>query len=257
MPPKKATATKADDPEEEVRQYIQRYNRPFNSNDIFNALQGAVSKTGVTKALNSLAESNEVVVKTFGKSTVYFPCQKDEDCPTAEEAQAMDVEINHLKDSVPQLQATTAAKAKELSALTAALPTSELAAHVQELRDRHAHLLSRLEAVRPSSQGTDASGSLARVTPEAKEEAEQERGKLRTAWAKRKRMFRDAWNAITEDNPTKPKVLAEELGIETDEQAGVSIDSIPMPAPAKRGAAGLGAKRAAPARAAPAKRRKM
>ncbi|MCI09061.1 homologous-pairing protein 2 [Trifolium medium] len=44
-------------------------------------------------------------------------------------------------------------------------------------------------------------------------------------WRKRKRMFRDLWDTLTENSPKDPKEFKEELGIEYDEDVGVSLQS--------------------------------
>ncbi|KAM3341188.1 hypothetical protein P3S68_028823 [Capsicum galapagoense] len=40
---------------------------------------------------------------------------------------------------------------------------------------------------------------------------------------RRKRMFRDVWDAITENSPKNPKEFKEELGVEYDEDVGVNF----------------------------------
>ncbi|KAM3379601.1 hypothetical protein P3S68_012015 [Capsicum galapagoense] len=42
---------------------------------------------------------------------------------------------------------------------------------------------------------------------------------------RRKRMFKDVWDAITENSPKNPKEFKEELGVEYDEDVGVNFQS--------------------------------
>ncbi|KAL0011933.1 hypothetical protein SO802_007041 [Lithocarpus litseifolius] len=46
-----------------------------------------------------------------------------------------------------------------------------------------------------------------------------------TQWRRRKRMFKDLWDAITENSPKDLREFKEELGIEYDEDVGVSLQS--------------------------------
>ena len=46
-------------------------------------------------------------------------------------------------------------------------------------------------------------------------------------WKKRKKLFKNIWDTITEAMPGSSKDFMEELGIETDEMVGVHLDGIP------------------------------
>lgn len=47
------------------------------------------------------------------------------------------------------------------------------------------------------------------------------------AWAKRRSIFKEVWDAVSENLDTKnPKSLYEEIGVETDEAAGVSLPTL-------------------------------
>jgi 26S proteasome regulatory subunit (ATPase 3-interacting protein) len=78
-------------------------------------------------------------------------------------------------------------------------------------------------------QTNETASTSVSVTPELREKAELELLKSRKLWIQRRRMFREAWDAISEHMPGKPKEILEELGIETDEMIGVNISDIPEP----------------------------
>lgn len=99
------------------------------------------------------------------------------------------------------------------------------------------------------------SGGVTLVRPEEREAVEVMLSEKITQWRKRKRMFKDLWDTLTENSPKDPKefkvsflacqnrscflflfnvsvmililvcTLQEELGIETDEDVGVSLQS--------------------------------
>ncbi|ORZ34706.1 Tat binding protein 1-interacting protein-domain-containing protein [Catenaria anguillulae PL171] len=227
MPPKKPSSFKSDDPESTVLDFLERSGRPFGSTDVFNCLQGAVSKTAVAKALTSLAERDEITAKAFGKSTIYFPKQRDEDCPPPDQMIELDIQLANLKSSVPELQSQVATLTRQLQQVTSTPPTADLLAQVTELREQHARLCARLDVLRPAADGQERVGPPP-VTPEAKLEAERERFKYRGTWVQRKRWFKEMWGAVTENlEAIKPADLAEELDIVTDEAAGQLLDDIP------------------------------
>ena len=59
------------------------------------------------------------------------------------------------------------------------------------------------------------------------------------AWSSNKATFKEVWDAVTENLDTRnPKDLYEEIGIETDEGAGVSLAELKSLLPASRGGVG-------------------
>ncbi|KAL2643225.1 hypothetical protein R1flu_010812 [Riccia fluitans] len=62
------------------------------------------------------------------------------------------------------------------------------------------------------------------VKPDDREKIEMAYTLKTNLWRKRKRMFKDLWDMITEAMPNNLGEFREELGIETDEDAGVKID---------------------------------
>ena len=68
--------------------------------DIFNNLHGAVGKTAVVKILTSLSERGEISSKAYGKQFVYVARQDLLPVPSSEELNAIDDEIDELKDAL-------------------------------------------------------------------------------------------------------------------------------------------------------------
>ena len=61
------------------------------------------------------------------------------------------------------------------------------------------------------------------VVSEKKEDLKADREKCVREWQKRKRLCLDVLGAIMESYPKSKKELFEEIGIETDEDVGVSL----------------------------------
>lgn len=68
--------------------------------DIFNNLHGAVGKTAVVKVLTNLSERGEISSKAYGKQFVYVARQDLLPVPSSEELNAIDDEINELKETL-------------------------------------------------------------------------------------------------------------------------------------------------------------
>ena len=61
------------------------------------------------------------------------------------------------------------------------------------------------------------------LTPAQKAAAEQSLGRCLGEWRRRRGIFRAVWDAVSEGMEGKQADLYEEIGVETDEAAGVSL----------------------------------
>ncbi|KNE63512.1 hypothetical protein AMAG_08634 [Allomyces macrogynus ATCC 38327] len=240
MPPKRksGSASAADgDPEQLILEYLTRNNRPFGATDVATGLRNTVSKTIVSKTLAALADRGEITCKTFGKSSIYFPLQNDDDAESPDDLSKMDQEITDLSGKADELKAAIASMSKELASLNASLPTTDLAVQVAILTDANDVAESRLTSLRRAAEGDGEP----LVTAADRAAAMTRHATMRKAWVKRRRMFKDMWDLITENVPRKPAELMDELGIETDEMVGVELASIPeVVPPAAEGRKGKG-----------------
>lgn len=64
------------------------------------------------------------------------------------------------------------------------------------------------------------------VCPKIKHAADEDYEKMMTEYKKRRRMCMDILNSILENYPKSKKQLFEEIGIETDEEAGFCLDKL-------------------------------
>ncbi|KAJ3373579.1 hypothetical protein GGF31_000420 [Allomyces arbusculus] len=230
MPPKRksGSSSAADDPEQLVLDYLTRNNRPFGATDVATGLRNAVSKTVVSKALAALADRGEITCKTFGKSSIYFPLQNDDDAASPDDLAQMGQDITDLSGKADELKTAIASMSEELATLNASLPTADLASQVATLTDANDAAESRLTALRRAAEGDGEP----LVTAADRAAAMTRHATMRKAWVKRRRMFKDMWDAITENLETvKPADLMDELGIETDEMVGVELANIPEVVP--------------------------
>ncbi|CAL1408249.1 unnamed protein product [Linum trigynum] len=68
-------------------------------------------------------------------------------------------------------------------------------------------------------------GGVALVKPEERKAVGEMFNDRLSQWRKPRRTFKDLWDAITENSPEDLKEFKEELGIEHDEDVGVSLQT--------------------------------
>ncbi|KAJ3101212.1 hypothetical protein HDU97_001563 [Phlyctochytrium planicorne] len=169
--------------------YLKEKNRPYSANDIFQNLKGEYPKTLVTKVLTNLVEEGRIHGKANGKQWVYCPKQEQGDLLSAEDLGKVEEDLKRV--------------------------TAEL----EVLRGEIASTMSRLAQLR---QGEVV------ISEAERKRISKEYNMYRGLWKQRKKLFKDAWNMITENLPGKPQELMETLGIETDEMVGVDFNLDPL-----------------------------
>ncbi|KAJ4961382.1 hypothetical protein NE237_021292 [Protea cynaroides] len=86
---------------------------------------------------------------------------------------------------------------------------SKLANEVEEMEKKLEKLREGVTLVRPEDRKVIQDAYLEKINQ----------------WRKRKRLFKDLWDAITENSTKDLKEFKEELGLEYDEDAGMSLQS--------------------------------
>ncbi|GAQ86702.1 hypothetical protein KFL_003060010 [Klebsormidium nitens] len=217
-----------EDPVTTVLNFVNAQNRPLNSQYVADHLQtsGNVrSKAAAEKALLSLAESGKVKVKEYGKQKVFLADQDQFDKPEAEELErrgkendALAVEVAEAERGVQELEA-------EVKTLESSLTMEEIASRLKKVTDENAAMDAKLVTLRDGK---------VLITAEDRKKVEERFTTGLTQWRKRKRMFKELWNQITESMTKNLKDFQEELGIETDEDAGVDIGTYEQLLPKRR-----------------------
>lgn len=76
-PPKKMQKVAEEDCRKIILDYMAHQNRPYNAQNIFDNLHGSIPKGILLKCLDTLADSNELQCKVYGKLKVYLISQGD------------------------------------------------------------------------------------------------------------------------------------------------------------------------------------
>lgn len=208
-------APKSDSVEGIVLNYVNEQNRPLNSQNAADALQKYnLKKTAVQKALDTLADSGQISFKEYGKQKIYIARQDQFKIPNAQELVQMKEanaklqgELENRKKAIHEVEA-------EIRALQSNLTLEDILAKEAKLRSEVSEMEAKLKKLR---------SGVVLVKPEDRKMIEETYNEKINQWRKRKRMFKELWDSITENSPKDLKEFKEELGLEYDEDVGVSL----------------------------------
>lgn len=212
--------------EQQVLHFLKQQNRPYSTQLVAdNLAQFGVKKGPIQKALDSLSEQSKIICKEFGKTKIYMPIQDDAAQLGKEEMDAKIQRAAELTEKVKEEGEVIRDLKKALKDAQSCLTVEELESAVTELRQQAERQAEKLKTLQ--------SGSVLIPVPE-RAAAEKEFAAGMAEWQKRRRIFRDIWNTMSENMEGKEKDLFEEMGIDTDETCGVDYKSLEHLLPKKR-----------------------
>lgn len=172
-----------------------------------------LKKAAVQRALDSLVTKGVVFEKINGKSKVYMASQKGAEDISAEEMAAREQKINAMKDEVIAMQPAVAALEAELRDLTAGKSMEDIKKDVEALGKEKIQLEQKLASYKGAVM----------IDPAEREKALKACVLMLAEWKKRKRIFTDIFSPM-EENCDDPKKLLKQIGVESDDLAGVSFN---------------------------------
>ncbi|KAJ0900501.1 hypothetical protein HanPSC8_Chr08g0314501 [Helianthus annuus] len=210
-------APKSDSAEGIILNFVNEQNRPLNSQVVADFLQKFnLKKTAVQKALDNLAEGGKITFKEYGKQKIYLARQDQFEIPNTEELNQMKEENARLQEMLEEQKKSNSQLEGEIKSLQSNLTLDEIQSKDVQLRKQVKELEERLTKLREG---------VTLVSPEERKLVEKTFSDAISHWRKRKRMFKDVWDTITENSPKTPNEFKEELGIEYDEDIGVSLQT--------------------------------
>lgn len=210
--------------EQTVYAFMVAANRPFSGNDVFSGLQRqGIGKPAVDKALDRLARDNRIVVKLNGKQKIYCAAQPAAVDGTAE----VDEQLVRVNEALRRAEREYKQSEVDVRAVRGTLSTAEAERKVAELEMVVAELGQRLNELSRQTASAMAGGDV--PGRDDVERARKDCERATKEYRKRKRMCADMLDAILENCPLTKAALYEEIGIETDESAG--MPSLCEPAP--------------------------
>ncbi|KAL1357331.1 hypothetical protein HN51_009254 [Arachis hypogaea] len=210
-------APKSDSAEAIVLNFVNEQNRPLNAQNVADALQKFnLKKAAIQKALDNLADGGRISFKEYGKQKIYLARQDQFNILNSEE-------LNQMKEQNAKLQKQLEEQKKNVNEVEAEIKSLQSNLTLEQICGREADL--RMEVQEMENKLTKLRGGVTLVSPEERMAVETMLSEKISQWRKRKRMFKDIWDTLTENSPKDPKELREELGIEYDEDVGVSLQS--------------------------------
>ncbi|OIW04665.1 hypothetical protein TanjilG_07800 [Lupinus angustifolius] len=210
-------APKSDSAEAIVLNFVNEQNRPLNAQNVADALQKFnLKKAAIQKALDNLVEAAKISFKEYGKQKIYIARQDQFEIPNTEE-------LNQMKENNASIQQQLEEQKKASSEVESEIKSLQSNLTMEQICEREVNL--RAEVKEMENKLTKLCGGVTLVRPEERKAVEDMLSEKISQWRKRKRMFKDLWDTLTENSPKDPKEFKEELGIEYDEDVGVSLQS--------------------------------
>ncbi|KAK3146317.1 hypothetical protein QOZ80_3BG0264550 [Eleusine coracana subsp. coracana] len=211
MPPK------SDSVEGIVLGFVNEQNKPLNSQNVADALQKFnLKKTAVQKALDALADSGQISFKEYGKQKIYIARQDQFDIPNAEELEELKKANSRLQEELADQKKAISEVESEVRGLQSNLTLEEIKSEETKLQSEVQEMEEKLNKLR---------NGVILVKPEDKKVIEDSFAEKVNQWRKRKRMFKELWDNITENSPKDQNEFKEELGLEYDEDVDVNMQS--------------------------------
>eukprot|EP01105_Mastigella_eilhardi_P018007 TRINITY_DN4156_c0_g2_i2.p1 TRINITY_DN4156_c0_g2~~TRINITY_DN4156_c0_g2_i2.p1 ORF type:complete len:240 (+),score=81.04 TRINITY_DN4156_c0_g2_i2:25-720(+) len=204
------------DAEKLLLEYMQRQNRPYNNKTVFENLHGEIGQVQVTKVLAELADKGALQCKENGKQKIYWVTQQESSEDHAMSATDFEQQLSNMTADVAVLKEKVDALDKENKSLASSPVTSEATTKKEALLAEKENLAEKLEQLSSSSVV---------ITKADREAAQKQFDHARDAWRKRKRMCREIMETICSFGGQKTKDFVETVGIETDEDAHVSLEA--------------------------------
>lgn len=203
--------------EDRVLNYIKGENRPFNVQMVADMLaQFGIKKPQVQRAVDSLSETGKITCKEFGKSKIYLPLQDDVVVLNKDEMDAKKAQVKQLNEQARESGNKIRQLQKELLGLGTFLTLEELTQKAEGLLQQIGPLKQKLVKLQ--------SGSVL-ITKDERDSVEKSLQKYLNAWAQRKRIFKNIWGDISENVDQNKTEMFEEMGVQTDEEIGVSHEA--------------------------------
>ena len=201
-----------------VFKYLTNQNRPYSVNDLVANLHNEVPKSLMQKILDGLVEETKISEKVNGKQKAYYVNQKD--FPVASEADLLkiDQEAVQAQHQLNELNGRIKVKEDKIKNLNSALTTEDAKEKIEKLKLENSRMNEKLDVL--------TSDSSKMVDQDTMNEAKKQRVDSVKEWRKRKRMFNDMTEAILDGYPHPKKHLYEEVGVETDQDVGVTMPDI-------------------------------
>ncbi|KAL7714532.1 Homologous-pairing protein 2-like protein [Entamoeba marina] len=200
-----------------ILKYMVDQNRPYNTKMVFENLHNAVKQADVTRIMEELAETGELVCKVNGKQKIFWANQDNIEGVTPEAGRELQEQINTLKSEYQEIKTTLGLQEKENKSLTNQLSNEELEKQLVILKEEVSKMETKVKQYKDKKVVSD---------PKLKENLIKKSKEYEAMWRKRKRITKEAADMLTEQSGMKLDKFYEDQGIETDESAGYCLNDL-------------------------------
>lgn len=209
-----------------VADLLQQHNRPFNTQNVADLLAiHGVKKTAVQKSLDALADAGKIVSKDFGKVKIYFANQSNLALLSKEELDQKNIQLQQLQASLQEEAQAMKGFEEELQDLQAVLTAEQVETETDACRGELRKLETKLEHL--------SKGAIL-VTAEERATVEKALSDALQQWKRNRGIFKSIWNSMAENIEGKEADLMEDMGVDTDEAAGLTYQDLEALIPKKR-----------------------
>lgn len=194
-----------DEMEVKVLEYMRQQNRPYNSQNVFDNLHGAVPKASVQAIMESLVAEGKLLLKEYGKIKVFLVSQTS--VAGSEDASNLQQQVDEVSKKRKELHGSLDILRKEMSQVAA---KHSAAKEAKESQAEAARLEEQAEKWRHAADGDRVDESEVRAV-------ETQFAQVHQAWRKRKRLCMDTLSTLGEGMGIRTSQLVETYGVDTDE----------------------------------------
>ena len=201
-------------PNKAIAEYMEAQNRPYSVQNLIDNLQGRIKKTQTQRICDELVADKILVLKEYGKAKIYVINQDLYPDTSTEDLEKLDDQIKVRKEEMDKFQAQLKELQAEFKKITIEPTNQELDDMIKKLEKEESELSKKVSVFENKKTKT--------ISEEDMKKIEQKCKVYETEWKKRKRGCMDMINTISDGMDKNKKDLIEEIGIETDEDLGVT-----------------------------------
>lgn len=206
---------------QDILEFMESQNRPHSLNDILQNVGKEHGKPAVQKAVTKLVQQNKLFEKAYGNQRVYCIVQQNVDLSNLEgNLKELDRKINEISAKLKSKDEELQVKISELKSLKTKMTADEATRSLNSLKNEIELLKEKI--------GNFSETEAEPITPEYASKITTSYEKFLKLFKQRKRLCKEMTDAILEGYPKTKKQLLEEIGIETDEDAGFVFEELSL-----------------------------
>eukprot|EP00906_Rhabdomonas_costata_P034698 RCo048807 len=207
-----------------VLDFLNKRNRPYSALNVVDLSGGTIKKAAAEKALATLAEVGKLTCKELKKQKLFMAKQDEVQVLDTGKMDALKTQAQSLGEELAELEKENRNSLQAVQHLESQMTDQELDVAISAMLKSIAEKKKRLDTLKAGSQLVD---------PAERATAENLYERARQQWKKRKRIAREMVDIICGETRS-PQEVMQELGIETDEEAKITLEETEVQVPSKK-----------------------